>query len=270
VERDLATDLPPVHGDAHQLGQVVINLLTNATHAIGRTGRGGVVTVRTRRDGSGVVLEVADDGPGVPAAIRSKIFDPFFTTKPPGQGTGLGLSLAYGIVAAHGGAVEVLPTEGGGATFRIGLPGVGPAVEPAASGDRPEAAPAAPRPGRVLVVEDEEPLARLMCEALAEDGHRVEAVPDGAQALARLAGEDFDVVVSDLRMPVMDGERLVRELGSSGRRRACRVLLVTGDTVSDRPAEVEARTGLEVLHKPFDLEELRRRVRALSAASSSD
>lgn len=116
-------DLPEVYCLPHQLNQVFMNLLVNAAQAI--EGR-GVITLRTRQEGEGVQIEVADTGKGIPAEILPRIFDPFFTTKPVGKGTGLGLSLAYGIVEKHKGRIEVESEEGKGATFRVWLPLSGP------------------------------------------------------------------------------------------------------------------------------------------------
>ena len=106
-----------------QINQVVLNLLVNAMQAIEAAGQGaGRIEIETRLQGDEVVLEVADDGCGIPAAILPRIFDPFFTTKPVGQGTGLGLAISHGIVADHGGRIEVESTPGRGSRFRVILP----------------------------------------------------------------------------------------------------------------------------------------------------
>ena len=122
VERDLEADLPGVRGDPSALKQVLLNLLKNAAEALEETG--GTVRVRAARsaDGRGVEVSVADDGPGIEPAQAARIFEPFFTTKPAGRGTGLGLSICRRIAEAHGGALEVSSTPGGGATFTLRLP----------------------------------------------------------------------------------------------------------------------------------------------------
>jgi signal transduction histidine kinase/ActR/RegA family two-component response regulator len=279
VELELEPELPVVHGDAHQLEQLLVNLLTNARHAIRSAGRPGTVRVSTRRAGpSSVSLDVGDDGPGIPPEILARVFDPFFTTKQAGEGTGLGLALVYSIVTAgHGGMIEVRSSAEGGTRFEILLPcdGVGlsaatprmpppeamgtgdPASEESVDGHR-----AAPRRGRILVIDDEETLARLICEALEHDGHTAARVSDGRQALARVRGEEFDLVVSDVRMPGIEADRLHEELLVTNPRLARRMLLTTGDTLGPGAEEIAARTGLEVLAKPFDLADLRRRVHA--------
>ena len=263
VTSSLAADLPAVEADTHQLQQVLVNLLTNARQAIRERTSSGEVRLVTERDREGgVTIEVHDDGPGVPAELRATIFDPFFTTKDESQGTGLGLSIVYGIVAGHGGSVEVLPSELGGACFRIALPpraqAPAPDVPPAVAGVVPRGAA-----GRILVVDDEPPLLRMLCEALARDGHRTVAAADGEEALERLAEGDFDVIVCDVRMPGMDARRLLEELRARHPGLDRRVLLTSGDTVGREPEELARRHGLELLPKPFGLDELRERVRRM-------
>jgi two-component system NtrC family sensor kinase len=257
---ELDPALPPVQADAHQLQQVLVNLLTNATQAIQDGGMGGQVRVRTERSAAGGVrLLVQDDGPGVGEAVRSKIFDPFFTTKPAGRGTGLGLSLVYGIVAAHGGTIDVETQPGAGATFRIELP--------PASGDAPDAGVggiddgAEVAPGRILVVDDEDALAHLVCEALGADGHLAEAAASGLEALARLRARDYDLVVSDVKMPDMGAQHLHREMERLRPGLASRLILTSGDTVGHDTQAFARSAELDLLHKPFDLDDLRRLVR---------
>ena len=260
VDSELDTGLPALEGDAHQLEQVLVNLLTNAAQAIRQTGEPGTVTLRTRpASAGGVMLEIRDTGPGIPETARSRIFDPFFTTKGPGEGTGLGLSLVYGIVTAHGGTIETLHHEGPGTTFRIRLPGgrSEPRAETLARTPSPPPATA----GRVLVVDDDEAVARLICDALDKDGLIAQRASDGWQALERLVGEPFDLVICDVKMPDMNGERLYEELCRTRPELSRRVLWTTGDTLGTAPDELARRTGLAVLTKPFDLDELRDRVR---------
>ena len=255
VETDLCADLPALVGDHHHLQQVLVNLLTNARQAILSEAPSGTIVVRTRYDAGTAVLEVADDGPGIPDACRAQIFDPFFTTKPEGQGTGLGLALVYGIVRDHGGTIEALKDFRDGTCFRVVLPVL----------DRPRHAVDAPVPetpevefdrAAVLVVDDEEPLAQMICESLREDGHEATYAPDAAAALEATNARAFDLVIADLRMPGVGGEALFEQL-----RLTHRLLLTTGDTAGDAIERVAARTGCAVLAKPFDVEALHRAVR---------
>jgi len=121
VEQALAPDLPAVLGDARQIQQVVLNLITNATQAMAPLG-GGTLTVATHANDVSVLLDVRDTGAGIPENARAHIFEPFFTTKKEGEGTGLGLSVSYGIVQAHGGELRVESTPGVGTTMEIVLP----------------------------------------------------------------------------------------------------------------------------------------------------
>jgi signal transduction histidine kinase len=119
LDVQLAPDLPPIRGNAAELQQVLLNLAMNAQQAMPN---GGHVVLATARDGDWVTVRVTDDGPGIPEAIRGKIFEPFFTTKAPGEGTGLGLSVSFGIIKAHKGSIELTTEVGQGPTFTIRLP----------------------------------------------------------------------------------------------------------------------------------------------------
>jgi len=267
VVTNLDPDLPALRGDAHQVQQVLVNLLTNALHALREYRDDGRIVLCTSRDEDGTVcLEVLDNGPGIPEEMRGKIFDPFFTTKAEGAGTGLGLSLVYGIVDSHGGTIEVLTPADGGTAFRVGMPVVrgGPPPESACAEDAGEQ-PA--RSGKILVVDDEPALARMICDALDEDGHQTRSAADGLEALRQLEKGPFDLIVSDIKMPGMGGERLFEEIGRRHPEMAGRILLTTGDTVGRDPRRIAERTGLEVLHKPFDLALLRRTVRSRLAVA---
>jgi two-component system NtrC family sensor kinase len=266
---ELSRDVASIEADPHQLQQVVINLLSNARDAIRQQDQAGRIRVRTAATEDGALLEVQDNGPGIPPEQRSRIFDPFYTTKAEGQGTGLGLSIVYGIVSSHGGTIEALAGAGGGACFRIQLPlGASRAQDSAA--EATGGSVCAGRPGRILVVDDELPLAQMICEALAQDGHRAESVSDGLEALERLGREPFDLIIADMKMPGMGAEGLYESMRQHRAELCTRLLVTTGDTVSDEPDRFVARTGLELLRKPFDLEQLRRRVRRHMTTAPSE
>ncbi len=252
VVLDLAQDLPSLWADPHQLHQVVVNLVSNAHHAMRETPPPRRVTITSRFDPARerVSIEVADTGPGIPPEIRSRIFQAFFTTKPPGQGTGLGLSLCQGIVENHGGTIRVESTPGQGAVFRIDLPVETAPVAPAEEVQAPEILP--PLRGKsILVVDDEPEIVTVLTEILSTDGHHVETAANGALALDKLGQRDYDAILTDIKMPELDGTGLWREMerGHPGLLR--RVIFVTGDTLGPETREFLKQTGVPCLTKPF-------------------
>lgn len=258
VECELARDLPETVGDPYQLQQVVLNLLVNAEQSL-LQGRGqGRVWIRTQRTPAGkILLEVSDDGPGIPPEIASRIFDPFFTTKPSGVGTGLGLSIVYGIVQQHDGEVTFESQRGAGAKFLVELP-----VIPLPETERPRAlaAPVGPSrtipTGRILVVEDEITVAQLIVDVLREEGHQVEAAVDSQDGLTRISRAHYDLVICDLRMPRLDGPAFYEALVSADSPVQNRIIFITGDTLAARTLEFLEPRALPYLAKPFLVEEL--------------
>jgi two-component system NtrC family sensor kinase len=258
---ELDRALPSIVGDAHEIEQALVNLVTNAQQAMSQAEVHGAITLRTFSGAHGrVVFEVDDEGPGIPDEARARVFDPFFTTKPAGQGTGLGLWLVYNAVASLGGTIGAGSSPSGGARFRLEFP-PGPAVaaQVAAVGDALDDAPRVS--ARILVVDAETALAQLICETLCAEGHRAVAAHDAEEALHRLAGESFDLLLSDAALPGLSGERLAREVGRVCPNLLDRILLTTGDWVSREPEVVAQRLRAGLLRKPFELDELRRVVR---------
>ncbi len=249
---ELDPDLPHILADPTELQQVFLNLLTNAAQAIAGVGRPGRVTVRARASGGQVLVEVEDDGPGIPLPRLEQVFEPFFTTKPAGVGTGLGLSIAGGIVRELGGRIGARPVAGG-ACFAIELPAAdGPAFV------TPVATPLDPGPPlRVLVVDDEPHVLHFMRATLEAWGHQVEVAADGAAALDLAAGGGFDLVISDLRMPRLGGREFHDALRARAPMVADRLVFSTGDTVRDDTLAFLEGLGRPWLHKPFRLMELR-------------
>jgi two-component system NtrC family sensor kinase len=247
VVADLAS-LPPIWADAHQLTQVLVNLFANARHAMKTHRGGGLLTVRSLERGGDVVIEVEDDGPGIPPESLGRIFDPFFTTKGTDEGSGLGLSLAIGIVEAHGGTIHVENVPASGARFTVRLP-IG-ADTPSAPAE--DAGPEARR-ARVLVVDDDVKLRATLMEVFASLGHDVEAVGSGAEALARLEKRVFDVIALDMRLPNVDGRGIWQDICALDATLASRVVFMTGDTMRPETRQFLETSGRPVLTKPFTI-----------------
>jgi PAS domain S-box-containing protein len=257
VGLNLADDLPPLWADPHQLTQVVVNLVSNAHQAMRETAgpRRILLTTRLESADGGAVLEVADTGPGIPPAIQARIFEPFFTTKPTGQGTGLGLSLCQGIVESHGGTIRLQSAPGHGAVFRVELP----VAAPRPAGPTPRAAEVPPLAAKtILVVDDEAEVAEVLADMLEGQGHRVETASDGAAALDKLEAQRYDLVLSDVKMPRLDGQGLYREVERRHPELRRRFVFLTGDTLSGDIVGFLDRSGLPSLSKPFTPDQVRR------------
>lgn len=265
---ELAGDLPPVWADADQLNQVLTNLIVNAQQAL--EGQPGPRRVKIRTgyepDSKQVVLELGDNGPGMPPEVRSRIFEPFFTTKDKGSGTGIGLAVSHRILATHGGTISCGSTPGRGTTFSVQLP-----ANPPDGRTAEPLGPGAGMPQRldVLVVDDEPDVADVIAELLRTDGHRVEVVDSGQAALARVADSDFNLILSDIRMPGLDGPALYARLAESRPELAGRVAFITGDTLSPKARQFLAASDCPRLEKPVTLKELRELVSRLAPGAKA-
>jgi PAS domain S-box-containing protein len=264
VETEFGARTPLVDADADQLAQVISNLLINAQQAFAAKDPPRLLRIETGRAPSGrAFVRIADNGPGVPIALRERIFDAYFTTKAAGVGTGIGLSVCKNIVQAHGGTLVLEANEDDGASFLIELP------ESAASATvavpvHPQAALA----GRtILVVDDEPDVGATLAEILERMGAVVALTASRAEALARIGQQDFDLVMSDLRMPDGGGIELQADLDARQNPLAGRLVFVTGDTVAG-PALISKSAKGEpplVLEKPFSPADVARVVAAALA-----
>lgn len=262
LRANLSPEVPPLRLDTHQIHQVLVNLVNNAAHAIEETGQPGTILLRTYKEGERAFIEVTDDGPGIPEDVLPKIFNPFFTTKRVGKGTGLGLSICYGIVQAHDGAFRVRSTPGEGSTFTIDLPlPTSEEIDAARtepSGEDAHAEREIDGDGRlILVVDDEEGIRETLNEALSLWGFETRMAASGEEALEALESCDPVLIVTDLRMPGLDGPGLYR--GVHGRRGddAPPFVFLTGDAASDEVRSFLDGVGAEVLVKPFSLGQLK-------------
>jgi PAS domain S-box-containing protein len=254
VELDPA--LPAVHGDRAQLEQVILNLLNNAEQALAsrpdalEPGMGARVVLRTRHSDALVVIEIEDNGPGVPADARSRIWDPFWTTKDEGEGTGLGLAVVHGIVVDHGGTIALEDPSTSGARFVIHLPAAAETVAVSPAGQ-------ASRPLDVLVVDPGASDLLFVERFLTARGHAVINAGSGELAL-RLAGQTtFDAVVCDARLLSRDGTPIAGALKRLSGCANARFVLSAPSPLESQvlPATID---GATLVARPYDVEELRR------------
>ncbi len=259
----LATGLPHVFADGQQVQQVLLNLIINAEQAMLSANGRGVLVVRTWHDphDESVILEINDDGPGVPDDLQPKIFDPFFTTKGVGQGTGLGLTVAYAIVQEHGGRIRLESHPSAGASFYVELPITGTKLPPVPIGRAGVRSGDALAGASILVVEDEAALAAAVTDALRDAGYVVERAADGEDALALVRAQQFDLVICDLKMPRLDGQSFYRTLDEANPGLAHRVIFVTGDVAGTDAETFLKDSGCRFLAKPFRLGDLLQAVR---------
>jgi signal transduction histidine kinase/CheY-like chemotaxis protein len=241
----LAPSLPPVAGDPAELREALINLILNALDAMPE---GGTLSFATQANAQHVELTVADTGTGMPEHVRERIFDPFFTTKGP-QGTGLGLSMTYGILSRHSAQITVESEEGKGTRFRLTFPH----TTLTEASDARALAPSAAASLRCLVVDDERAVGEVLGDIIQSAGHTAVVLDGGAAAIERLRAEPFDAVFTDLAMPGVSGwevARAIREL-----RPGLPVFVVTGFGVEVSPQELAGHGVQAVLTKPLGLQE---------------
>lgn len=265
VAIELDTDLPMTVADPFQLQQVFLNLINNAHQAMTERGVPGTLTLRSGvlptdgaigKGNSFVRVSVGDSGVGIPQSDLKRIFDPFYTTKPVGQGTGLGLSICFGIVQEHGGRIWAESERGAGTIVHVDLPLL---EEPTTTQLPVLAAEVAPQPqpqADILVVDDEEPVALLLQRVLTDSGHRVTVCHNGTDALALVATRPFDIILSDVKMPGMNGFELYQQLRDRDTAQAARLIFLTGDTMSPATQARLEQYGNAYLAKPFDIEQL--------------
>ena len=285
VDVDVPPGLPMIDIDRGQLQQVLLNLTNNAIQAIQGTGAEGTIRIAAR-SATGVEgrptlrLSITDDGPGISPEARQHLFVPFFTTREPGEGSGLGLAVSFGIVAAHGGRLWFEPGPGGvGSTFTLELSATpGSTAQPGAgtgraeTPDEREAAGAAetqgdPKPSddgearpTVLVIDDEPAIRTFLSKALSMSGFDATVVGRGAEALDIVRERDFDAVLVDHRMPSMAGTEVYERATGIRPELANRFVMMSGDTETPELRDFAAARGIALLAKPFDVKSVVRLV----------
>jgi two-component system NtrC family sensor kinase len=265
LDMTLDTRMERVWADPDQVQQVLFNIIKNAEQAMNESQGNGRLTVTTRGTEEGVRISIGDTGPGIPPEIARRIFDPFFTTKDAGEGTGLGLTICYSIIDEHGGRIwtENLPPtaerpEGSGAIFHIELPfGVEEARDADDSGLKGEPPLMAVSGRRVLVVDDEWSIRALLHDILRLDQHSVALASSGLEAADLVERESFDIIITDMKMPGMDGAEFYRQVRQRDPAQARRIIFITGDTVSPDTRAFLQRVSNPVLSKPFKIGPLR-------------
>ncbi|RJP17065.1 MAG: PAS domain S-box protein [Candidatus Abyssobacteria bacterium SURF_5] len=249
-------------GDHYQLQQVILNLINNAHQAIHTAKSGGAIDVRTVCDeASGRArVFVSDDGPGIPQEVLPRIFDPFFTTKEPGAGTGLGLSVVYGIIQEHGGQITTESVPHKHTTFSLELPLDGSSTSDKGADEKIKPSS---KSSSVLVVDDEEVILDLLTDIFSQMDYSVERAHNGAEALEKVRKKPFDIIICDLKMPGMDGKTFFQKVTKSNPGLAQKIIFSTGDTLSEDFRAFCAETRRIVVEKPFFLDDLKNAIEAV-------
>lgn len=251
VSLDLDPALPETMADHHQLQQVFLNLIVNAEQAMIEAHGKGLLRIKSRREAQNIQILFSDDGPGISNETLRRIFDPFFTTKPVGKGTGLGLSICQGIIAEHGGRIDVETTVGRGCTFVVEIP--------IHQWEKTEKVVVAPEPKykstkkKILVIEDEPQIRQLFIDVLKNEGYDVETAANGKIALELIEQKPYDLIISDVKMAELSGADLYALIKRKGSALEHRFLFVTGDLLNPDTLQFVESTGRAWLRKPFDV-----------------
>ena len=267
---NILMDVPEIKIDEQLMTQVVVNILTNAEQAcFGAHGRGHI-SIAVRKVNTGVRIEISDDGPGISAENQLKVFDPFFTTKEVGFGTGLGLSVSYGIITQMGGELWVESDGVSGSTFLMDIPSaviddnVGSDDQFGGAEFASESRLGSGSRLRLLLVDDEPDLRNIMARVLERNSHSVEQARDGEEAWKRLQEQEYDCILLDLRMPGTGGEELYKHLSASDPVTASKIIFVTGDLANGGTDRFLRTLPNQVLEKPISVDDLERALDAVS------
>jgi PAS domain S-box-containing protein len=261
----LATDVLETVADPGQIQQVLLNLIVNAEMEMKLAHGKGKLTITTEKSRNTIKICVKDNGPGIKSKVMDKIFDPFFTTREVGEGTGLGLSLCYGIVAEHKGKIYAESKPGKGATFIIELPVVTEVAPPKPAKPVVKKSKKAVK-ARILVVDDEQVVRDVVNRVLTGEGHKVEIADNAADALNKIESKRYKLILVDIKMPGIDGVELYKRIQKINKSLARRVVFITGDIMGADTEKFLAETKVAHIDKPFNAEQLSTEVqRALTA-----
>ena len=253
VEKDLSPHLPRTLLDFTQIQQVFLNLLNNAEQAMVEHPGERILRISTREANGRITAEISDTGPGIAPQCQPRIFEPFFTTKKAGQGTGLGLSLCYGIIQEHQGTIRLESRPGKGATFIIELPVLQPADDEEALSGRsshPE------RGLEILVIDPEPGLVRFLVDLLSSRGHRVDTASDMPEALRKLESNGHDLIISEVRIPQGTGSMILEAVAEKNPELARRMIFTSGEGSSEEVRRLTRERGNPVILKPFRIEDV--------------
>jgi len=251
----LVPDLPQTLANANQIQQVVLNIILNAEKEMTKAHNRGKLSIKTERIGDRIRISFTDDGPGISKENLDRIFDPFFTTREVGDGTGLGLSICHSIIAQHGGRLYAESELGEGATFVIELPIVAD-TDLTESVEVIEEEPQEQGGVKILVVDDEPTILHFLKILLTEQGYEVETVDSAHVALERLHSERYDLILLDIKLPVMNGIELYRHIEAMDLTLAQRIILITGDIMGASTKDFLDETKVPYIAKPFSIEHL--------------
>jgi len=257
VNLNLSSNIPDSMIDEQQLVQVFVNILTNAQQAMEASQVNGQIFIRSVASGGKVEITIWDNGPGIPAEDLRKIFEPFFTTKDVGLGTGLGLSICHGIVHEHGGKLWAESTEGKGSTFHIEIPVWSGEVEEDVETVLPSVLAANKH---ILAVDDEPGIRNFIQKCLEKDSLVVDLAEDGVEAWRMLQSASYDCILLDIKMPRINGLELYELIRNTDEAAAKKVIFITGDTATLKTQDFVDSTGNAILHKPFQIDDLRSQI----------
>jgi two-component system NtrC family sensor kinase len=258
LQLDLDKQLPRTSACPDQIQQLLIIVINNSLQAMEKMPGGKRIKIITAHKEGRILIILEDSGPGVPAEIQPKIFEPFFTTKEVGAGTGLGLSIAHSIMADHLGAIHYQPANLGGAAFVLDFPIVTVKLPEGHSTEAvkipvPQTLASPSRPEKILVVDDERAIVEMLGEMLSLLGYTPTLCYSPVEALNLLEKNDFNLVLSDIRMPEIDGTRLYRMASEKNLALSQRFVFLTGDTVSAETKAFLQTVGTPHIAKPFHL-----------------
>jgi CheY-like chemotaxis protein/anti-sigma regulatory factor (Ser/Thr protein kinase) len=257
IECDLSEALPHCLADSDQITQVVLNLILNAEHAIRDSGKGNRIIIKTEFDGASemIRIEIEDNGPGIPETDQSRIFEPFYTTKDVGDGTGIGLTLSHRIIRSHDGQIKLDKTYTSGTRFQIALPSHTSQRESSQMDQK--SVSVTDNQIRILIVDDEVDVADLNAEILTRNGFQVDVANSAMDGAKMMREAEYDIVLSDLNMPEMDGRGFFDTVKAEFPHLTKRIGFVTGDTMGKSSQSFLKEANCPYLEKPASPKELR-------------